>query len=108
MIDRDQNPHEFGRVLSLSDSIFGVAMTAVNIAWNLGPMQFAQSEQESANYMAVHVTLTGLRGMLAPLLTLGTIRLLGLRGGFAVSSLLFLGASLLMLRLSRRIKREAR
>lgn len=32
MIDRDQDPHEFARVLSLSDAIFGVAMTLLVIS----------------------------------------------------------------------------
>ena len=32
MIDRDENPIEFSRVLSLSDSIFGVAMTLLVIS----------------------------------------------------------------------------
>lgn len=32
MIDRDRDPHEFSRVLSLSDSIFGVAMTLLVIS----------------------------------------------------------------------------
>ena len=32
MIDRDESPHEFARVLSLSDSIFGVAMTLLVIS----------------------------------------------------------------------------
>lgn len=32
MIDRDRDPHEFDRVLSLSDSIFGVAMTLLVIS----------------------------------------------------------------------------
>jgi uncharacterized membrane protein len=32
MIDRDQHPSEFGRILSLSDAIFGVAMTLLVIS----------------------------------------------------------------------------
>ncbi|MCU0726159.1 MAG: MFS transporter [Planctomycetes bacterium] len=94
-------------LLMLSYFIFGVAMTGVNLAWNLGPVQFARTEHESLDYMGVHVTLTGLRGAIAPFLALGAKRFLGLTAGFVVSTALFLTAALLMARLSRRISSAA-
>jgi hypothetical protein len=94
-------------LLLLSYFIFGVAMTGVNLAWNLGPVQFARTERDSMDYMGVHVTLTGLRGALAPLLVIGAKRFLGLTAGFAVSTAFFLAATLLMARLSRRLSAAA-
>ncbi len=37
------------------------------LAWNLGHHDFA-SARRAAQYMGVHVTLTGLRGILAPII----------------------------------------
>ena len=90
-------------VLLVSYAIFGVAMTGVNLAWNLGPVQFAKTERDSLDYMGVHVTLTGLRGAIAPVLALSAKRFLGLTAGFFVSTFLFLCAAVIMWRLSRRV-----
>ncbi|MFC0682216.1 TMEM175 family protein [Lysobacter korlensis] len=37
MIDRDENPLEFGRVLSLSDAVFGLAMTLLVVSIAIPP-----------------------------------------------------------------------
>lgn len=92
--------------LALSYLIFGVAMTAVILAWNLGPVQFAKSEKDSADYMAVHVTLTGLRAVIGPVIALSAERFLSLRHGFLISCLLYASASLLMVRLSKKVQME--
>ena len=44
----------------------GVAMAGGMLAWQLGHHDFAPPER-SAQYMGVHVTLTGVRGLFAPL-----------------------------------------
>ena len=43
----------------------GIAFGGGALAWNLGHLQFVKADR-SADYMAVHVTLTGLRGLTAP------------------------------------------
>lgn len=43
----------------------GVAFGGGALAWNLGHLQFVKPEK-SQDYMAIHVTLTGLRGLTAP------------------------------------------
>lgn len=45
----------------------GVAMAGGSLAWNLGHLDFAPPHRAS-QYMGVHVTLTGVRGLLAPVL----------------------------------------
>jgi len=45
----------------------GVAMAGGSLAWNLGHLDFAPPHRASS-YMGVHVTLNGVRGLLAPLL----------------------------------------
>ncbi len=51
----------FGAVLK------GVAFGGGALAWSLGHLDFAPAER-SSQYMGVHVTLTGVRGLLAPAL----------------------------------------
>jgi len=66
----------------------GVAMSGVNLVWNLGPIHFAQGK-DSSNYMGVHMTLTGVRGLLAPIMGMGLYYLLGIRNAFLVSIAIF-------------------
>ncbi len=91
--------------LAASYVVFGVAMTAVILAWNLGPVQFARREKDAADYMAVHVTLTGLRAVLGPVIALTAERYLGLRAGFFISCLLYGLAAFLMSRLGAKIEK---
>lgn len=47
-------------------SVFrGIAFGGGALAWNLGHLQFVKAEK-SQDYMSIHVTLTGLRGLTAP------------------------------------------
>jgi len=50
--------------------LWGVALGGGALAWNLGHTDFAPPAQ-NAHYMATHVTLNGLRGLLAPFLSAG-------------------------------------
>ncbi len=43
----------------------GIAFGGGALAWNLGHLQFVKAEK-SQDYMSIHVTLTGLRGLIAP------------------------------------------
>ncbi|MFN9124892.1 MAG: MFS transporter [bacterium] len=45
--------------------LLGVGYAGGTLAWNLGHQDFATAERD-ADYMAVHVTLNGIRGILAP------------------------------------------
>lgn len=52
-------------------SIFwGIGLGGGSLAWNLGHVDFAPPSQTS-HYMATHVTLNGVRGLLAPLVSTG-------------------------------------
>ena len=72
-------------------------MSAVIMLWNLGPINFA-GEKDSSNYMGVHMTLTGVRGVLAPFIGMGSFYLIGLRNAFLVSAALFLVAAIMSFR----------
>ncbi|MEC8501163.1 MAG: MFS transporter, partial [Pseudomonadota bacterium] len=53
--------------LAISRVVMGVARGGGSLAWQLGHNDFARADQLSA-YMGIHVTLTGVRGAIAPLL----------------------------------------
>jgi hypothetical protein len=52
-------------LLWLGAAVLGVALAGSNLGWSLGHNDFA-APGRAQHYMGVHVTLTGLRGMLAP------------------------------------------
>lgn len=60
----------------------GIAYGGGTLAWNLGHVDFARPSQTS-QYMATHLTLNGVRGLVAPLLAVGVYdnlaRVLGMR-----------------------------
>ena len=59
--------------------LLGVGYAGGTLAWNLGHQDFAPAERD-AEYMAVHVTLNGIRGVLAPLAAWGLHQWLAPRG----------------------------
>lgn len=73
--------------------IFGVAMTAVNVAWNMSSIFFAGDEDASL-YQGVHVTMTGIRGLVAPVLGFTLLKLIGITAVFVVAAGFFAWASL--------------
>lgn len=62
-------------MLYFSSVIQGLAYGGGVLAWNLGHLDFAPAHRAS-EYMGVHVTLTGLRGLMAPFLAVGIWKLL--------------------------------
>ncbi|MEM8982446.1 MAG: MFS transporter [Pseudomonadota bacterium] len=56
--------------LGCAAALSGTGLAAGNIGWHLGHNAFA-SDGRATDYMAVHVSLTGLRGLLAPLAAVG-------------------------------------
>jgi len=57
----------------------GVSFAGGKLGWNLGHNDFA-SDDKSTLYMGIHVTLTGIRGLLAPLLGVSVYQLLEAAG----------------------------
>lgn len=62
-------------LIILAAAIKGIAFGGGALAWNLGHLHFVRPAQ-SGQYMSVHVTLTGLRGLLAPFLGVALYQLL--------------------------------
>lgn len=70
----------------LSYLIFGIAMSGVNITWTMGSIFFAGREDASM-YQSVHITLTGVRGLIAPLFGFLLYKTLGIMAVFVGSFL---------------------
>lgn len=50
--------------VALISTWYGVMMSGVNLAWMLGPVRFAPSPALVPQYVAIHTSLVGLRGIL--------------------------------------------
>lgn len=77
----------------LGFAFYAVAMSAVNITWNLGSIAFAP-DGEGGHYQSVHVAMVGLRGVVGPLAGYAVLKLLGFREVFLVAAGFCLSASL--------------
>ncbi|MCK4524159.1 MFS transporter [candidate division WOR-3 bacterium] len=83
-------------IVYISFFIFSLAMSGVIIVWNLGSIYFAGNTY-SSDYQSIHVTLTGVRGLLAPLLGYLVIKYIGVMQVFYLSSFFFFISSFMMI-----------
>ncbi len=83
--------------------IFGIAMAAVNVAWNMSSIFFAGKEDASM-YQSVHVTMTGIRGLIAPVLGFALLKIFNITAVFVVAAGFLGAASLISMRDFRRMK----
>jgi hypothetical protein len=88
-------------IVFISFFVFGFAMSAVTMAWALSSIYYAP-KSEVSNYQAVHITLTGVRGVFSPLLGYLVMILLDIQYSFYLASFLFLLGGVLMFRESRK------
>jgi MFS family permease len=84
-------------------TIFGLAMTGVNMAWNMSSIFFAGT-QDAAMYQSVHITLTGVRGLIAPILGFTLLRVLNIEAVFLVAAGFLALAAMMSFRDYRRLK----
>lgn len=79
----------FGVVLFYAGfSFFSIGMAGINMSWNMSSLHFAPAGQE-ATYQGLHVTLTAVRGLLAPLIGSVVLQEFGYTAPFILSSCLF-------------------
>ena len=97
----DRNIVSPDTLLYITFFFFGVFMSGITISWNLSSIYYAPS-MEVANYQAVHITLTGVRGVFAPFIGYMILKLVSIEATFIVSSMFFLFAGVMMLRESRK------
>lgn len=92
-------------VVYLGYIIFGLGMSGINIAWSLGPVAFA-GNRDASTYLGVHVTLTGLRGSVAPMLGAIGLSVFGYTTVFTTAAIFFLLGTAGMLHLNSKLKRQ--
>jgi len=88
-------------MLFITFFIFGISMSGVILSWNLSSIYYAPAAEVS-NYQAVHITLTGIRGIFSPFIGFAVMELFSISVTFIVSALLFLFAGIMMFFESRR------
>lgn len=88
-------------LLYITFFFFGIAMSGVTLSWNLSSIYYAPPLQV-ANYQAVHITLTGVRGLFAPFIGYFILKLVSIEATFIVSAAFFLLAGVMMLRESKK------
>jgi hypothetical protein len=98
-------------LFALGAVVLGGAFAGGRLGWNLGHNDFA-SDAHSTLYMSIHVTLTGVRGLIAPLVGVGLYQWLeGMETGLGRFVLLFplaltTGGALIFVALARLRRRE--
>lgn len=80
---------------------YSLGVTGVMILWNLGSLKFA-GDGDTLLYQGFHVALTGVRGLIGPLVGYGLMSAYGFPAAFAASALLFLTAGSMSLACYRR------
>lgn len=71
---------------------YGIAMAGVNITWTMGSISFA-GDEDAAMYQSVHISITGIRGLIAPVFGLIVYKMLGITAVFVISFIFELTAS---------------
>jgi predicted MFS family arabinose efflux permease len=77
---------------------FGIFTAAGTLSWNIGSSFFSKNPNDSADYQSVHISLTGIRALIAPI---GVIiyKLMGYKYTFAIS-ILFVILAIIILKYS--------
>ena len=95
--------------LALVSVLYGVGMSCVNITWTVGPVMLARRAGDASQYLAVHGSLAGVRGLVFQLLGWVLLRVTGSYWApLVVSVLMFSAGSVTALSLARDLQRRGR
>jgi hypothetical protein len=95
--------------IALASGAYGVCMAGVQHGWMLGPVALAPGPQHVAQYVAIHTTLVGLRGILAQGLGMALYRAThSFTWPLAIAAAAFVWAAWQMRRLQRSLRLRAR
>ena len=89
----------------ISYFIFGFAMSGVTIAWTLSSIFYAP-KNEVSNYQAVHITLTGVRGVFSPALGYAVMKIFEIEYSFYLSAFLFMLGGIMMWKESKKLTKN--
>ncbi len=82
--------------------VFGMTMSGVSIAWSLSSIFYAP-KNEVSNYQAIHITLTGIRGIFSPALGYAVMKIFRIEYAFYLSALIFFAGAFFMFREGKRL-----
>ena len=93
--------------LTLATAWFAIGISAIHLAWTIGPITLARTASEASNYLAIHAALVGPRSIIAQFCAVGVYLLTGglIEVPLAGAVVLFAGGALCMRRLDRHQKR---
>lgn len=95
--------------LGLASVVYGLAASAVNMGWMLGPVALAPTPEKVPQYVAIHTTLVGLRGAVFMFAGVGIYKLSGsFNWPLVVAALAFAWAAWQMRTLERLIRERRR
>lgn len=83
---------------------YSLGLSGVNVLWNVGSITFSKYEGNSFLYQAFHVSLTGIRGIIGPLLGYLILSSMGLIWNFIFSIILFAAAAMINFLYSKKAK----
>ena len=83
-------------VIGMGSALIGAAFAGGSIAWNLWVTKYAPPGKAGA-YMSVHVSLTGIRGTIGPILGYWTVNLIGARNIGIISFVMMFFATLMLI-----------
>ncbi len=92
-------------VIGMGSALIGAAFAGGSIAWNLWVTKYAPPGKAGA-YMSVHVSLTGIRGTIGPILGYWTVNLIGAQNiGIISFVMMFLATLMLIPEIKHGVKR---
>lgn len=92
-------------VIGMGSALIGAAFAGGSIAWNLWVTKYAPLGKAGA-YMSVHVSLTGIRGTIGPILGYWTVNLIGAQNiGIISFVMMFLATLMLIPEIKHGVKR---
>ena len=83
-------------VIGMGSALIGAAFAGGSIAWNLWVTKYAPPGKAGA-YMSVHVSLTGIRGTIGPILGYWTVNLIGAQNIGIISFVMMFFATLMLI-----------
>ncbi len=84
-------------MIAIASVIFGIAMAGVSVGWMLGPVAFAPRPEKVPQYVAIHATMVGVRGLVFQFLGMGLLAGTGsFTVPFVIAALAFVAAALQM------------
>ncbi len=81
--------------LIISTIFYGLFVSTMTLSWNIGLSYFG-SDEEAGDYQSVHLFLTGIRGVFAPVIGIVLYELFGFTWTFAIGILMLILASFFM------------